>query len=220
MTKGKNRRKAKRFIKKNSVKVTTIFIVLLTVFSAFAVVAGNLNFNKGKNTTAEYEYIGRWGEQDFYKKEYKNYFTVIKGQEWHFRGNPMIARSVNVTPEEDDILRAIKGVKRTVLLIDPKSDEKVLAASTDLARFMALISMPTTYAFTEKSESEPQIPVMSAWDSNDDTLVIEFRAPSNETRVSSQFPIRPHTIIIEGSDFDSLDAAVARVTLIALGVRE
>ena len=205
-----------KYLKANQIKIGAVFLVLLTVLSAFGVVMDSI---KTPSTSPKGEYIGSYSGYDFFRIDDKNHYVVIDGEEWHFRGDPLVAKDVNVTPEDDDILRALNGVDEVVLLLDPAADPRVIVASTDIARLMGIMQVPAKYAFTEKSEAHPEIPVMSAWDSDSKTAVVEFRAPQNVTRVSSQYPVRPRSIIIQGEDFDKLDAAVARVTLITFGVR-
>ncbi len=204
--------------RRNSVKAGTALIILLTLLSAFGAVLGRIDMGVEAKPSAEF--VGSWGGQEFYKKDEKHYFTVIEGEKWNFRGDPMEARNVSVTPSEESVLRALKGVEEVVLLIDPKADERVLVASTDIARLMGVLQLPTRYAFTERSEGHPEVPEMSAWDSSERRAVFVFESPSNETRVSSQYPIRPHTIYVQGEDFDQLDAAAAKVSLITFGVTE
>lgn len=211
------KRKTQKFFRKHGIKIGTIFIILLTIASAFAVVAGNMETEPPAPSA---EYVGSWGGQEFFKKDYKDYFTIIGGEDWHFRGDPMLAKDINVTPEENDVLRALQGVSEAVLIIDPKADERVLVASTDMARLMAIMRIPVRYAFSEKSDAHPEVPKMSSWDANSQRATIEFRAPENNTRISVQWPLRPNAIIVEAKDYDTLDAAVARLSLIVFGVSE
>lgn len=207
-------------------RLGAIFFILIMVFSAMAVVGDFFSQKKGTSDTT---HAGQLGGIDIYKVTSNDYFMKLgsEGVEWHFRANPVEAANVTVSEEANSAIRLVRlgvwqskawlNVSGVTLLMEPDADPRVVVSATEVAQALGAARWTPAVAFTKKSDTRSDIPVISIEDAtsqSSESLTFYFKTNSTSTGIRRIGKM----LILEGADFDALDLAAVRAKIGLLGL--
>jgi hypothetical protein len=198
-----------------------IAVIVLGFLMYFAV-----GFFFPKPTTSTDELVGTYGPYDVYKVDDHHYYMQINPELiWHMRANPLDTVNIPVFPFKSEFLKAMDGVNETWIVFSAEENPRVVAAAVEISKTLGARGYEVKRGWlrqpqicvTEPTEPvcyEPIIPLDFA---NENRTVFRILGPEDNISSAAIYAIG-NNIIVQAPDYDQLDMAADKVSLMLLNL--